>query len=357
MKRDIKLIAAITFVLSISGCGTQNQGSSVSSSTPTNESATVAEVTETSIPQKSEETIENETQYPITISNFNYAREQVEQTFEKPPERVLAVYQNSIETLLALGLEDRILAAAGLDHEVKPEYAEVFSQVNYLTEFAPDKETVVMMQPDFIISWHSFFGETRLGEVDYWHDSGINTYMKVNSGAVPNNRVLENEYEDILNMGRIFNVEDKAEAIVSEIREEVVKVSEHSQNLDERRKVLVLEFLSDTIHVYGETTLAGDMVQQLNGNLISVEGNSIGHEDLILLNPDVIFVIYMDHDDEDMSIVSINRILNEPMFASLTAVQNEKVYAVPLAEVYCSGIRTIDGIKTLATGIYPELYN
>lgn len=37
--------------------------------------------------------------------------------------------------MLALGLEDRIVAAAVLDHDVKDEYKEAFSKVNYLEEF------------------------------------------------------------------------------------------------------------------------------------------------------------------------------------------------------------------------------
>ena len=92
-----------------------------------------------------------QTVYPLKISTYNYAKEPVEITFEKPPEKIIAVYQNSIETLLALGLEDRILACSGLDHEVKYEYKEAFSKVNYLTDFAPSKENVVMMEPDFIL--------------------------------------------------------------------------------------------------------------------------------------------------------------------------------------------------------------
>jgi iron complex transport system substrate-binding protein len=104
--------------------------------------------------------------YPVTITNYNFAKEPVTMTFYKAPERVVAVYQNSIETLLALGLEDRIVAAAGLDHVVKPEFAGAFARVNYLGDSAPSKEQVIMLHPDFILSWYSIFQETRLGEVD-----------------------------------------------------------------------------------------------------------------------------------------------------------------------------------------------
>lgn len=231
MKKLLNLLLAATLALSITACGTK-----------------VATKPETTPPMEG-----SDSRYPITITNYNYAKEPIEITFEKAPERVLAVYQNSIETLLALGLEDHILAASGLDHEVKPEW-KAFSKVNYLTEFAPDKETVVMMQPDFILSWNSLFGEKKLGEVDYWHNNGIKTYIATNTAAP--DRTLENEYADILNIGKIFNVEDKAEALVfNEIKAEVKRVQEHTANAARKKKVLIIEFLGDKISNYDAKSL------------------------------------------------------------------------------------------------------
>ncbi|MFR1904470.1 MAG: hypothetical protein ACLS28_01210 [Clostridium neonatale] len=38
--------------------------------------------------------------------------------------------------------------------------------------------------------------------------------------------------------------------------------------------------------------------------------------------------------------------------SSLSAVKNKRVYAIPLGDMYSSGIRTIDGINTFANGLY-----
>lgn len=292
--------------------------------------------------------------YPVTITNYNHAKQKIELTFDKAPDKVLAVYQNSIETLLALGLSDKIIAASGLDHEVKPEYKEDFDKLNYLTEFAPDKETVVMMQPDFILSWYSLFGDKNLGEVDYWNNNGINTYIALNSGATAD-KTLENEYDDILNIGKIFDVEDKAEEIVNQIKSEVAKVKDHSSKATQKKRVLIIEKLSNSTTVYGKKTLAGDMVTKLGADLIDVEGN-IGDEDIINLNPDVIFVVYMDRDDEAMAAKSVEAITKNQSLSSLDAVKSQNVFPIQLGEMYCSGIRTIDGINIFAKGIYPELY-
>jgi len=292
--------------------------------------------------------------FPVTIRNYNFARESIEMTFYRAPERVLAVYQNSVETLLALGLEDKILAAAGLDHDVKLEFAEAFANVNLLDVFAPDRETVIMMQPDFIVSWHSYFNENNLGEVDYWHVNNINTYIKVNSGAVIEG-TLENEFQDIINMGKIFNVIDRAEAIVDEIRLEIEQTLQAMDELSYRQRVIIMESRNDNIFIYGENSLAGDMVRALGAELITAEGANITAEGLIALNPDIIFTVYFGSGtDIATANLATNLINDDPRFASLDAVINNRVYAIPLGEIYCSGIRTIDGIRRLAAGIIAE---
>lgn len=298
----------------------------------------------------------DEEHYPVTVTNYDYDGNIIEQKFEKEPEKVLAVYQNSIETMLALGLEDRIVAASGLDHEVKPELKDSFDKLNYLDVFAPDKETVLELQPDMILSWHSFFSEKNMGDVDFWHDRNVKTYMSVNSGATEN-RTLENEYEDIINLGKIFNVEDRAADIVNEVKIEVSKVQDFTNNLEDTPSVMILEKFDDHITVYGNTSLGGDMVKSLNANLLDTSDGTVGHEDLLNLNPDIIFTVYMDEDGLDKSKEATEYFTKDSSLKNLTAVKEGRVYPIALGEMYSSGIRTIDGINTFAKGIYSELYD
>ncbi|MDR3192757.1 MAG: ABC transporter substrate-binding protein [Treponema sp.] len=292
--------------------------------------------------------------YPVTITNFNYAKEPVQMVFTQAPERVVAVYQNSIETLLALGLEDRIIAAAGLDHEVKPEFAAAFAKVDYLANSAPSKERVVMLQPDFILSWYSIFNESRLGEVDYWHSRGTNTFIAANSG-VSTNISLETEYQDILTLGTIFNVEERAEAIVNEMRAEVDKAAAYAQG-GAKKRVLIMETQSNGLRIYGRNALGGDMATKLGADVI-MESGVISSEALIEINPDCIFIVYFGlSTDKQTADAAVEQIAGNPAYASLSAIKNGNIFPIPLGEMYCSGIRTLDGIITLAKGMYPELY-
>ena len=106
---------------------------------------------------------QTDSHYPVTVESYNYAGDVVTTTYEKAPERVIAVYQGSIETMLALGLEEHVVASYGLDNAVKEEWEDGLSKMNYHEEvFAPSKEDVMMLEPDMIFSWGSLFGEKKI---------------------------------------------------------------------------------------------------------------------------------------------------------------------------------------------------
>ena len=296
-------------------------------------------------------------EYPLTITTYDYEGNEVETTYEKAPEKVLAVYQGSIETMLALGLEDRLAATAGLDNEVPDEMKTAFSETNYLDEFTPSLETVTMLEPDMILSWGSIFADDRLGNVTNWIEKGCNTYINTNTRK-GGSRTLENECTDILNLGMIFDVQDKAEAIVNNIQDVVSKTKEAAGNMEEKPSVLILEPYGEDISNYGEKSLGGDMVTQLGAELANPDASSVGKEDIIAANPDVIFVVYMPYAGDDPETVKesqLSAITEDEALQSLDAIKNGRVYPIMLSEMYASATRTQDGIETFAEGLYPDI--
>ena len=338
MKRRTFLaaLAAMALTIQLAGCaaGTTPPASSV--------------VPQTSAPENSH--------YPVTITNYNYAGEPVTYTYTQAPQRVVAVYQGSIESMIALGLEDHVAASYGLDNEVKAEWQEGFAQMNYQADvFAPDKETVTLLQPDLILSWGSLFSEKNLGDTAAWNAKGVGTYM--NSNTCPGgSRTLENEYTDLLNLGKIFDVEDRAEALVAEMRQEIESTLQAVEGRPAVRTAVV-EPIGGTVTNYGANTLAGDMVTQLGGQLVQPEGSEMSKEALVTADPEVIFVVYMAYSGEDPETVMASQlaaITGDPALASLSAVQNGRVYPVMLGDIYAAGPRTVDGIRTIAAGLYGD---
>ena len=367
MKRFLTLALAGALALTAAGCGGSdgnNSGDSGRKDAQDIVEDNKAEATETPAAEDDAENQDSakKTEYPLTITTYNSDGTQLETTYEKAPEKVVAVYQGSIETMLALGLEDHLVATAGLDNEVPDEQKAAFSETNYLDEFTPSKETVTMLEPDMIFSWGSLFGEKTLGNASEWVEKGVNTYMNTNThpkqGDASYNKTLENEYNDILNIGKIFDVQDKAEAIVNEMETTIDMVLEKTSAIQEKPTVLILESGKDSFTNYNATSLGGDMVTQLGGVLANPDGASLGKEDVIAANPDVIFVVYMPYtgdDPEEVKQEKLNVILEDEAYASLDAVKNGRVVPIMLSEMYASATRTQDVIVTFAQGLYPDV--
>ena len=338
-KNSAAVSLSLVLALALSACGTTAPQGSV----PSDAAPSIAE--------------DPSGHYPVTITNYNYAGDEVTFTYEKAPEKVLAVYQGSIETMIALGLEDHVVASYGLDNEVKDEWKDGFSKMHYdESVFAPDKETVTMLAPDMILSWGSYFSNKKLGDVDGWNAKGVGTYMNSNTRPGGHPRTLENEYTDILNIGKIFDAEDRAEALVDEMRTAVADTLQKVEGQAPLR-VAVVEPINGTMTNYDAKSLAGDMVQQLGGTLVKPEGGEMGKEDLVALDPDVIFVVYMAYSGDDPATVRSSQmsvLLDDPAYSSLSAIENQRIYPIMLGDMYASGPRTIDGIRNIAAGMYPD---
>ena len=297
----------------------------------------------------SAETEAKDDYYPVTIDTVDAQGNPIQETFEKEPERVVAVYQSAIENMLALGLEDKMVLAAQLDIDVKDEYKDAFSKVEYVKD-APSKEAVIAAKPDFIISWSSYFGDKTLGDVKEWQDKGVNTFILKNSGAVEVDS-LENEYDDLINLGKIFNKEKEAEAIVQSMKDRLAE-TEKLREGKEPVKAAILEIEDDNLfRNYGAKTVGGEIAEKAGAKLVMDE-DRFGSEALLAKDPDVIFVVY--YGDEKVEDAELDRFKSLPALKGLSAIKNDRVYPISLSEVYASGVRTADGIETMIKGLYPE---
>ncbi len=299
----------------------------------------------------------DKTHYPLSIENINSRGEIEKMTYTKPPARVVAVWQNSIETLLALGVGDRIIAGNGVPDKkyFRKEYQEQYSKIPYTGLQLLDLDTTMMLQPDLIVGWYSTFSPKVLRSTDFWHKRGVNSFIASNSVAAKREKTLQNEYNDILNLGKIFDKQQRAEEIVNAMRKEIAYATSQTANIPKKPRALVIEFMGKNVTVYNEKTLAGNIVNALHGKLLGKEQHNISIEQIVESDPDVIFVVviesYYGH-EQDM----VERVTQHKAFKNLRCVTNKRVLPLPLYAIYSSGVRTYDGIKIISRGLYPDLY-
>lgn len=346
----VKRLSMVGIILIISmglfGCGADTQ-----------QSETQTEVTTEAVSVQNDANTDN--YYPVTITCYDSNKKEIELTFHEEPTNVYVMAQSNIEIMLALGLGDNIGLCYGIDDEIDEELQDAFSEVNFLDEsFAGlSKEEVIAMQPDLIIGWVSMFADTKIGSTDYWNASGIPTYIALNGGAKPSGayQTIEDEMQDILNIGKIFNVNEKAEEIVAEMNAEIEKIAQYVESSD-KKQVAVLEDEGGTYRVYGVDSLGGSIAMAAGAQLKigAQDSQNIDKEYLIEQNPDAIFMVW--YNEYITAEQAVSDIINDPALASLDAVKNAAVYPVNLVDVYSSGYGTLDSILKFSTALYPELY-
>lgn len=346
-QRILVYLLALAMVLSFFGC-TKNK---VDKTEEKEENKVVQSTDNKSEEKETQKEEEKASHYPVTITTYTYEGEPVEQTFEKAPEKVIAIYQSALENLLALGLGDRIIYTGGMDVEVKDEWKEELAKVKNVGEKSLSKEAVLDMEPDMICSWKSYFGEKMLGDVSFWHERGIHTYAMLNSGIKKPNK-LEYEYEDILTLGKIFDREEEAQKLVDAMREDIKKAQEYAEGKEKVKTVIMEVEKENTFRNYGGDSIGGNIAELAGAELVIPMNGSFGPEELVESNPDVIFTVY--YGDEILKDDAVKAIMENPALQSVSAIQNKRVYAIMLSEVYASGVRTADGIRSIIHGLYPE---
>lgn len=345
MKKTMSLLLLIVMILSLTACKQEEK--------PTTDAAnsTPSEVTKETSSDTTKSTDLKDNYYPITITTYDFEGNPIEETFEKMPEKVVAIYQSALENMLALGLGDKIIYTAYLDVPVKDEWKEQFDNIQY-GEKAPDKEAVIAMEPDMIVSWKSYFGEKMLGDVPFWHERNIKTYINLNSGLMKPNK-LEYEFEDLLNMGKIFNKQVEAQALVDAMKADIAAAQKHVEGKEKVSTVILEVGKENTFRNYGGDSIGGNIAELVGADLLIPESGNFGAEELIEKNPQVIFTVY--YGDSILSDEAVKKITENPTLQSLDAVKNNRVYAIMLSEVYASGARTADGIRSIIKGLYPDL--
>ena len=246
-------------------------------------------------PAPTESSAAEESHYPVTVTTYNQNGEEAEQTFTKCPERVVSISQANTEMLVSLGLSDLIVATAHRTSTPWPETAAEYESLNFLAmDDYPSKEVVLSLEPDLIVGWGSLFADDALGATSDWNDRGINTYLMKNTVSGLGKRNFEFLIQDIENFGKIFDIEEKTDALVADIRSRLAAVETRTADIpeDERPTVLTVQMLKDNEwFARAATDLTANIIELAGGKCLDEEYGYASMEVLIDKNPDAILVI------------------------------------------------------------------
>lgn len=267
-----------------------------------------------------------------------FGEDEVELEYPEVPQRVVSLAGFATEMLLALGLEDHIVGYAWQDNEVLPQYKEAFEKLEPLCQPAmdPGEEKVLSVNPDLVLSWASwddseYFNYKNLAE------NGINAYgfhCERWSGGQ-----LEDVYTDFMNIGKIFRVEGKANALVEELR---TNIEETASKVAEKEPVSVFVCDASSNEEACMTVGGGlpqDLIEKAGGKNIVTDGDTnwirgYSWEKIIAADPEWIVVDYYASADE--ADVVLNLLKTDSKLSQMKAVKEGNIVLVGLTELSCS---------------------
>jgi iron complex transport system substrate-binding protein len=290
---------------------------------------------------------------PVVVENCG-----LEQTFERPPERAVTMNQHVTEVLLALGLEERMVGTAYLDDEILPELREAYERVPVLAEQYPSREVVLGTDTDFVFGgFESAFGPEAAGSREELHELGIGTYLMTEycpDAAGEEKASFEQVYQDILTVGRIFGVEERAEEIVDEMESTVEETQRLVGDVEDPVRIAYIDGVDPAPFVAGGSGLA-DEVMRLAGaeNVYSDLPDRFAEsswEEFVRREPEVVIIGHCCGDDPE----DVRRgLVSNPALSELEAVREERFVPMGLSELV-AGVRNAQAVRKLAGELYPE---
>ena len=334
MKKAIACLLVTSLLAGLfTGCGStspKEEDTSVDAGTTVEENS--SDEIDSEVNEISDEGVET-----VKIINV-FGEDEVELEYPEVPERVVSLAGFATEMMLALGLEDHIVGYAWQDNEVLPQYKEAFDKLEPLCDpyMDPGEEKVLAAEPDLVIAWASW------NDTDYYNyknleANGINAYgfhCERWSGGT-----LDDVYTDFINLGKIFRVEDKAEALVKELRSNIEATAAKVAD-KEPVSVFVCDASSNEESCM---TVAGGLPQELlekagGKNVVTgMDSNwasGYSWEKIIEADPEWIVIDYYASADE--ADIVLDLLKTHPELSQMKAVVEDNIILVGLTDLSCS---------------------
>ena len=274
-------------------------------------------------------------------------------TFENSPERAISNDVNLTEMMLVLGLSDQMGGYTGISgwKTLDEEMRLGVKQLPELSPKYPSKEVLVGADADFFFAgWN--YGMKVGGEVtpETLNPFGIKVYELTESciHIMKKNKVsMDDMYNDLLNLGRIFQIESRAQKLVDGYKSDLKKFTEKLETISPK-KVFVYDSGEDTPFTAGRFAMPTALIEAAGGiNIMDDFQKSWGTvtwEEVIDRNPEIVVIVNYGKVTAEQK---RKFMMSNPAFANIDAVKNNRFVTLEYVEA-TPGPRNIKAIKKLA---------
>lgn len=283
-----------------------------------------------------------------------------EVTFDAPPQAAISNDVNLTEMMLVLGLADRMVGYTGISgwNKLDEGMTAGVAALPELSSQYPSREVLIGADADFFFAgWN--YGMKVGGEVtpETLEPFGIQVYELTESCIHIGEKdaaSMGDMYNDLRNLGTIFDVSDRATALIEGYQTELVTFLADQPALDTAPRVFVYDSGEDVPFTAGRYAMPNALIEAAGGTNIMNDFDkswaTVGWEAVVERNPEIIVIVNYG---EVTAAQKREFMMSNPAFADIDAVRNDRFVVLEYVEV-TPGPRNIEAIKTLAAAFRGE---
>ncbi|GHH27918.1 ABC transporter substrate-binding protein [Lentzea cavernae] len=284
-------------------------------------------------------------------------------TFDKTPERVVTLDGYAAQTLVRLGVADKIVGTgfpAPFSADQAP-HAERLAKIPVLAERVPVTEVVAAQQPDLVLtSFESFGGPSgspKDADLVTMRAKGLTSCLRGPGSGRAALTDLAPTYEYVRKLGAVFGVGERAEQLVAELEGRAKAVAAKTSGA--KPKVLVLQdnpVAGQPLQTSGAGTIAHALISLAGGESIFSDVSSmhaeISPEEVVQRDPQVVWVItdYTFAKLKGQELVAA--VKANPLLANTTAGRQGKIISTSQYLVSFPSPLNVDGLEQLANALH-----
>ncbi|AOG09775.1 MULTISPECIES: ABC transporter substrate-binding protein [unclassified Agrobacterium] len=293
--------------------------------------------------------------YPITVKSCDR-----DVTFDAPPARAVSNDVNLTEMMLALKLQDRMVGYTGISgwKTLDAGLRDGVKEMPELSPKYPTKEVLLNADADFYFAgWN--YGMKVGGEVtpETLEPFKIKVYELTESCIhimAKNKPTMDDMFIDLLNLGKIFDVEDRAEALVVGYRKQLDDITTRIGDIEKPVRVFVYDSGTEKPFTSGRFGIPTAMIEAAGGvNImedVEKSWTEVSWEPVIERNPEVVVIVNYGDVTAEQKIAFMKE---NPAFMNLDAVKQDRFVVLEYVEA-TPGPRNVQAIERLANTFHPR---
>ncbi|WP_424832270.1 ABC transporter substrate-binding protein [Ruegeria sp.] len=282
--------------------------------------------------------------------------------FDAAPERIVVHDMNMTDMVFALGLQDKVVGLTGITgwYKTSPDFDEMRGDIPELAPKYPTVENLVAVEPDmFFAGW--YYGMKPGGDVtpDTLAPFGIKT-MVLTESCVHLNKdrpvaSMDLLFDDVLRLGKVMHVEDKAETLVTGWKDELGNIEAQTSKL-EKPRVFLLDGPADAPFTAGKFAIPDAMISAAGGTNVTHDMDTswgrTSWEAVAAANPE--FLVLLDYQGGQSAADTFQFLKDHPVMSQIDAVKNERWIGLRYEEL-TPGPANIQAISKMAQAMHPGL--